>query len=83
MKMALLNVLAIGNETSRCNYVCFSVFFFLLSIVYTYPKFIRKSRNARAFNALFLNFFIKSLMYHDDFFLYAHFALHTNFFLMT
>ena len=27
MKMALLNVLAIGNETSRCNYVCFSVFF--------------------------------------------------------
>ena len=63
--------------------MCVFLFFFLLSIVYTYPKFIRKSRNARAFNALFLNFFIKSLMYHDDFFLYAHFALHTNFFLMT
>ena len=37
--------------------ICVFLFFFLLLIVYTYPKFIRKSRNARAFNALFLNFF--------------------------
>lgn len=62
--------------------MCVFLFFFLLLIVYTYPKFIRKSRNARAFNALFLNFFIKSLTCHDDFFLYAQFALHTNFFLI-